>query len=123
MAYTTNTGGRVVVVGGTLWLVTPWQDRQRSKYGAGEFRTRSRYDWKDYAQSTQLLSVHDLDGRLTAEIALMSPTLAVWFRLRVDVATRLEGQVGMTAGGDFRSFRSERYSEYGASRRIDSPPR
>jgi hypothetical protein len=120
MAYKTNTGGRIVVVGGTLWSVTPWQDRQRSKYGAGEFRTRSWHDWKDYAQSTQLVSVHDVDGRLTADIALMSPTLPVRFRLRVDVSTRLESQVGMTACGDFRT---ESYSEYGASQRIDSPPR
>ena len=120
MAYTTNTGGRVVVVGGRLWSVAPRQDWQRSKYGAGEFRTRSWYDWKDYAQSTQLLSVHDLDGRLTAEIALMSPTLPVWFRLRIGVSTRLVSQVGMAAGGHFMA---ERCSEYGASQRIDSPPR
>jgi cation-transporting ATPase V/Cu+-exporting ATPase len=118
MAYSVNTGGRVVAIGGTLWSLTPGHGWQRSSYGAGRFSTRSWYDWKEYAQSVQLLDEHELDGRLTADIALMSPTLPVWFQLRVDVSSGRVSEVGMVAGGHFMT---DSYSEYATPQHI-SPP-
>src|SRR5208282_4175691 len=80
MAYTVNTGGRVVAIGGTLWSFTPGHGWQRGCYGAGKFSTRAWYDWKEYDQSIQLLDEQNVNGRLTADLALMSPTLPVWFQ-------------------------------------------
>jgi cation-transporting ATPase V len=120
MAYTLATGGGVVAIGGTLWSLTPGHGWQRGSYNGdgGKFATSSWYDWQQYDQSAQLLEEHDVDGRLTAEIALMSPTLPVWFQLRVDVSSGHVSQVGMVAGGHFMS---DSYSAYGTPQRILAP--
>jgi cation-transporting ATPase V/Cu+-exporting ATPase len=120
MAYTMATGGQVVAIGGTLWSLTPGQGWQRSSYngGGGRFSTSSWYDWQEYAQSAQLLGEQDLDGQMTAEIALMSPTLPVWFQLRLDLASGHVSSVAMVAGGHFMS---DSYSQYGVAQHIAAP--
>ncbi len=120
MAYTMASGGGVVAIGGTLWSLTPGHGWQRGSYNGdgGRFATSSWYDWQEYDQSAQLLEEHEVDGRTTAEIALMSPTLPVWFQLRVDVSSGRVSQVGMVAGGHFMS---DSYSEYGTPQRILAP--
>jgi cation-transporting ATPase V len=120
MAYTVNTGGRVVAIGGALWSFTPGHGWRRGSYGAGRFSTRGWYDWKQYAQSVQLLDERDVDGHLTADVALMSPTLPVWFQLRIDVSSGMVSQVGMVAGGHFMT---DSYSEYAAPQHIAAPGR
>jgi len=121
MAYSLATGGGVVAIGATLWSLTPGHGWQRGSYnGTGaSFTTSSWYDWQEYDQSAQLLDEHDVDGRLTADVALMSPTLPVWFQLHIDVSSGHISQVGMVAGGHFMS---DSYSQYGAPQRI-LPPR
>jgi copper-transporting P-type ATPase V len=118
MAYTVNTGAGVVVIGGTAWSFSPGEGWQQSSYGAGKFATRSWYDWKEYDQSIQLLGEQDLDGQRVAEVALMSPTLPVWFQLRIDIASGRVSRVGMIAGGHFMV---DSYSAYGAPQRIAAP--
>ncbi len=120
MAYTVNTGGRVIAIGATLWSLTPGHGWQRSSYDGGGFSTSRWYDWQEYDQSIQLLDERDVDGRLTAELALMSPTLPVWFQLRVDVSSGRVSQVGMVAGGHFMR---DAYSEYALAQRIVPPSR
>ena len=122
MEYTVATGGRVVAVGSALWAFTPGQGWQRSSYnGAGaSFATSRWYDWQEYDQSAQLLNEGDVNGRPTAEIALMSTTLPVWFRLRVDIPSGRVSQVGMVASGHFMS---DSYSQYGVAQRIEPPTR
>jgi soluble P-type ATPase len=121
MAYSLATGGGVVAIGATLWSLTPGHSWQRGSYnGTGaSFTTSSWYDWQEYDQSAQLLDEHDVNGRLTADVALMSPTLPVWFQLHIDVASGHVSQVRMVAGGHFMS---DSYSQYGAPQRI-LPPR
>jgi hypothetical protein len=119
MAYSVNTGARVVVIGGTQWSSAPGHGWQRSAYGGGSaFDTRSWFDWEHYAGSIQLLDLHDVDGRATADLALMSPAIPVWYQLRVDVSTRRVSRVGMVAGGHFMS---DSYSAFGMQQRISSP--
>ena len=122
MEYTVATGGRVIAVGPALWAFTPGQGWQRSSYNGagGSFSTSSWYDWQEYDQSAQLLDEREVNGRLTADIALMSPTLPVWFQLRIEVPSGRVGQVGMVAGGHFMS---DSYSRYGVPQRIQPPPR
>jgi copper-transporting P-type ATPase V len=122
MKYTVATGGRVIAVGPTLWAFTPGQGWQRSSYNGagGRFATSSWYDWQEYDQSAQLLDEREVNGRLTADIALMSPTLPVWFRLRIEVPNGRVSQVGMVAGGHFMS---DSYSRYGTPQRILPPTR
>ncbi len=120
MEYTVATGGRVIAVGATLWAFTPGQGWQRSSYNGagGSFSTSSWYDWQEYDQSAQLLDEREVNGRLTADIALMSPTLPVWFQLRIEVPSGRVGQVSMVAGGHFMS---DSYSRYGTPQRILPP--
>jgi cation-transporting ATPase V/Cu+-exporting ATPase len=120
MAYTMATGGQVVAIGATLWSRTSGQGWQRASYdGDGaSFATSSWYDWRQYAQSAQLLDEHELDGRPIADVALMSPKLPVWFQLRIDVASGRVSSVGMVAGGHFMS---DSYSQYGVAQRIVAP--
>ncbi len=116
MAYVMSTGGRVVAIGATLWSLTPGQSWQRGSYnGSGSFTTASWYDWLRYDQSAQLLDEREVNGRLIADVALMSPTLPVWFQLRIDVASGRVSEVGMVAGGHFMS---DSYSQYGVSQSI-----
>ncbi len=119
MAYTMATGGRVVAIGGTLWSQTPGQDWQQSSYGGGKFSTSGWYDWQQYDQSIQLLDEHDVNGHISADVALMSPSLPVWFELHIDASNGRVSKVGMVAGGHFMS---DSYSQYGVPQRI-SPPR
>jgi cation-transporting ATPase V/Cu+-exporting ATPase len=119
MAYAMSTGGRVVAIGATLWSLTAGQSWQRGSYnGSGSFTTSSWYDWQEYDQSAQLLGEHDIDGQRVAEVELMSPTLPVWFQLRIDVASGRVSQVGMVAGGHFMS---DSYSQYGVPQSIQPP--
>jgi copper-transporting P-type ATPase V len=120
MEYTVATGGRVIAVGPTLWAFTPGEGWQRSSYdgAGGSFSTSSWYDWQEYDQSAQLLDEHDVNGRLIADVALMSPTLPVWFQLRIDMPSGRVSQVGMVAGGHFMS---DSYSRYGTPQRILPP--
>jgi hypothetical protein len=118
MAYTVNTGGGVVVIGASAWAFTPGEGWQHSSYGSGKFATGNWYDWKQYDQSIQLLGEHDVDGQRVAEVALMSPTLPVWFQLSVDVSSGRVSRVGMVAGGHFMV---DSYSAYGVPQRIAAP--
>jgi cation-transporting ATPase V/Cu+-exporting ATPase len=120
MEYTVATGGRVIAVGPTLWAFTPGQGWQRSGYNGagGRFATSSWYDWQEYAQSAQLLDEHDVDGHLIADVALMSPVLPVWFRLRIEAQRGRVSEVGMVAGGHFMS---DSYSRYGTPQPILPP--
>jgi hypothetical protein len=121
MAYSVSSGARVVVIGGTQWSSEPGHGWQRSNYGGGgAFDTRSWYEWEQYDGSIQLLDEHDVDGRVMADLALMSPGLPVWFQLRVDVSSRQVGRVRMVAGGHFMS---DSYSAFGVQQRIVSPQR
>jgi hypothetical protein len=120
MAYSVSSGARVVVLGGTQWSSEPGHDWQRSNYGGGgAFDTRSWFDWKQYDGSIQLLDEHDVDGRVMADLALMSPALPVWFQLHVDASSRRVDRVRMVAGGHFMS---DSYSEFGVRQQIVSPP-
>jgi hypothetical protein len=120
MAYSVNTGARVIIVKGTEWSSTPGHGWQSSVYGGGSspFKTSNWYDWGQYDQSIQLLDEHDTGDRVTADLALMSPTLPVWFRLHLDVGSGRVSQVGMVAGGHFMS---DSYSQYGVAQRIVPP--
>jgi len=119
MAYAMSTGGRVVTIGSTTWSLTPGRSWQRRSYnGSGSFTTRSWYDWQEYDQSAQLLGERELDGQHVAEVALMSPTLPVWFQLQIDVTTGRVIHVGMVAGGHFMS---DSYSQYGVPQSIQPP--
>jgi cation-transporting ATPase V len=122
MEYTVATGGRVIAVGAKLWAFTPGQGWQRSSYNGagGSFSTSSWYDWQEYDQSAQLLDEHDVNGHLIADVALMSPTLPVWFQLRIEVPSGRVSHVGMVAGGHFMS---DSYSRYGVPQRILPPTR
>jgi hypothetical protein len=121
MAYSVSSGARVVVIDGTEWSSEPGHGWQRSNYGGGgAFDTRSWYDWEQYDSSIQLLDEHDVDGRVIADLSLMSPALPVWFQLTVDVSRRRVGHVRMVAGGHFMS---ESYSEFGFQQRVVSPRR
>jgi hypothetical protein len=119
MAYAMSTGGRVVAIAGTLWSLTPGRSWQRGSYdGGGSFTTSSWYDWQEYEQSAQLLGEREVNGRRVAEVALMSPTLPVWFQLRIDLAGGDVSQVGMVAGGHFMS---DSYSQLGVPQSIQAP--
>jgi soluble P-type ATPase len=122
MAYSMASGGRVIAIGGTLWSLTPGHGWERSAYGGGDgkFTTSGWYDWGQYDQSVQLLGEREVDGRLTAEVALMSRALPVWFRLRIDVSTDRVSSAGMVAGGHFMT---DSYSAYGAPEQIAAPGR
>ena len=123
MAYSVNTGARVIIVKGTEWSSTPGHGWQSSVYGGGgasTFDTRNWYDWGRYDQSIQLLDEHESDGRISADLALMSPALPVWFRLHLDVGSGRVSQVGMVAGGHFMS---DSYSQYGVAQQIVPPRR
>jgi hypothetical protein len=123
MAYSLNTGARVIIIKGTEWSSTPGHGWQSSVYGGGAhstFKTRNWYDWGQYDQSIQLLDEHDSGGHLTADLALMSPTLPVWFRLHLDASSGRVSQVGMVAGGHFMS---DSYSQYGLAQQIVAPRR
>jgi hypothetical protein len=121
MSYALNTGARVVIIGAQEWSSTATGGWRRSRYGGAGgtgFKTSSWYDWAQYDQSAQVLDEHEHDGRLTADVALMSPTLPVWFRMKIDVSSGHVGEVSMTAGGHFMS---DRYSQYGVHQRIAPP--
>lgn len=122
MAYSVNTGARVIIVKGTEWSSTGGHGWQTSVYGGGGsgFNTRNWYDWGQYDQSIQLLDEHDSGGHRSADLALMSPTLPVWFRLHVDVSSGRVSQVSMVAGGHFMT---DSYSQYGVAQRIAPPGR
>jgi cation-transporting ATPase V len=120
MAYTVNTGGGVIAIGATLWSITPGHGWQRSSYGGGSFSTRKWYDWSEYDQSAQVLDERDLDGRRVADVALMSPTLPVWFQLSIELSSGMVSRVGMVAGGHFMT---DSYSQYAAAQRIAPPAR
>jgi hypothetical protein len=122
MTYSVNSGARVVVIGATQWSAEPGHGWQRSSYGGGggsrAFDTRSWFDWNRYDSSIQLLDEHDVDGRVTADLALMSPAVPVWLQLHVDASTRRVGRVRMIAGGHFMT---DSYSEFGVQQRVVSP--
>lgn len=118
MSYTVDTGARMTVIGATAWSQNPGQRWHESSYGAGAFSTSGWYDWQEYAQSAQLLEVTDEDGSAAAEVALMSRSLPVWFRLRIDIPSGRVSRVEMTAGGHFMT---DSYSRYGAPQRILAP--
>lgn len=120
MAYTMATGGGVVAIGRSVWSLTPGHGWQRSSYGAGRFTTNGWYDWQQYDQSAQVLREDRVDGYLMAEVALMSPTLPVWFDLQINTSTGMVGRVGMVAGGHFMT---DSYSHYGQHQAIAPPPR
>jgi hypothetical protein len=121
MAYSVNTGARVIIVKGTEWSSAPGHGWQRSVYGGGSsFNTRNWYDWGQYDQSIQLIDEHDTGGRISADLALMSPTLPVWFRVHLDVGSGRVSRVGMVAGGHFMS---DSYSQYGVAQQIEPPGR
>lgn len=123
MAYSVNTGARVIIVKGKEWSSTPGHGWQSSVYGGGggsTFNTSNWYDWGQYDQSIQLLDERDTGGRVTADLALMSPALPVWFRLHLDVGSGRVSRVGMVAGGHFMS---DSYSQYGMAQRIVPPGR
>jgi hypothetical protein len=121
MAYSVNTGARVIIIKGSEWSTSPGHGWQRSSYGGGGnsgFDTRNWYDWGHYDQSIQLLDERDSGGHVSADLALMSPTLPVWFRLHLDVSSGRVSQVGMVAGGHFMS---DSYSQYGVAQPILPP--
>jgi hypothetical protein len=123
MAYSLNTGARVIIIRGMEWSSTPAHGWQSSAYGGGahsSFNTRNWYDWGQYDQSIQLLDEHDSGGHLSAELALMSPTLPVWFRLHLNASSGRVSQVGMVAGGHFMS---DSYSQYAVAQHIVAPRR
>jgi hypothetical protein len=119
MAYSINTGARVVIIGKREWSAGPGQSWQSSVYGGGSnFKTSNWYDWGQYDDSIQLLDEHEANGHVTADLALMSPSLPVWFQLHIDVTTHRVSRVGMTAGGHFMS---DSYSQYAVPQRIAAP--
>jgi hypothetical protein len=120
MAYSANTGARVIIIKGTEWSSARGHGWQRSTYGGGNssFDTRNWYDWGRYDQSIQLLDERDNGGHTTADLALMSPTLPVWFQLHVDLSSGRVSEVGMVAGGHFMS---DSYSQYGVAQQINPP--
>ncbi len=120
MAYTVSSGAQVVTIRRTQWSYTPGHGWQRGGYGAGTFTTRDWYDWPQYARSIQLLDEHDVAGHRSADIALMSPRLPVWFRLHVDLPTERVSAVRMITGGHFMT---DHYHDFGVPQRITPPPR
>jgi hypothetical protein len=118
MAYSLSNGAGVVIIGKTMWSSDSGREWQRGSYGSASFSTSSWYEWQQYDQSIQLLDERDVGGQRSADIALMSPTLPVWFQLHIDLSSGRVSRVGMIAGGHFMT---DNYSAYGAPERIAPP--
>jgi hypothetical protein len=111
---------RSVVIGRRQWDRTPGQPWQASRFGGGaDFRTKDFYRWTPYGVSARLLSIRTEAGRRVAEIALADPAApALWFRLKIDLASMRVVADRMVTEAHFMSRR------YSFARRFNIvPPR
>lgn len=122
MAYRTNLGRRVVVIGGREWSRSggrgPWQTG-RFRGGGPPFQTKTWFAWTPYAESVRLLDISSPSGRRVAEIAFYEPGAPVWWRLRIDLSSRRAASGRLITEGHFMK---QRYHAFDRPLRI-SPPR
>ncbi|MGI9096993.1 MAG: copper resistance CopC/CopD family protein [Solirubrobacteraceae bacterium] len=106
MAYRTDGGVQTVIAGKRRWFRAgpgPWQPGQ---YGPGlAFRTRSWFRWSTYGRSVRLLGVDRRGAQHVATLALFDEGTPVWFRLRVDLATKRVLADQMTSKQHFTNTR------------------
>jgi hypothetical protein len=76
--------GHTITIGNTQWTQDPGLGWRKGEFGGGlPFRTRSWFDWTNYATAVRLL---DLTPR-TAVLALADPGTPAWWRLWIDRRT------------------------------------
>ncbi|MGH6942758.1 MAG: CopD family protein, partial [Geminicoccaceae bacterium] len=101
-AYRTSSGAASVVIGRRQWTRVTGSAWRRSAFGGSTpFRTRDFFRWTPYARTARLLSLRGVHGRRIAEVALMDPATPVWFRLRIDLATKWIDADRMITGAHF----------------------
>lgn len=103
LAYRTGQHVRSIVIGKTSWnqgdSISPWQE---SAYGGGlPFRTRSWFNWSNYAQTVYLLNIQNRGPAPRAVIALMDPGTPAWWRLEIDLRTFRVRRTRLMALGHF----------------------
>jgi hypothetical protein len=120
-AYATGYAERQVTIGTMQWTYLPgagWESGTYAGNGTASFSTAALFDWNHDEQSAQLLSETDRAGRVTAEIALMNPSVPAWLRITMNAGTGVVSQVRTVTQG---KFIADRYSDYGAPQRILPP--
>jgi len=112
LAYRTNGANETVIAGKRQWFRAgsgPWRV---GEYGSGlPFRTRSWFRWSTYGRSVRLLAIDRRGARRVAKLALFDGGTPVWFRLRVDLATKRVLADQMTAEGHFMNARYFAFNE------------
>jgi putative copper export protein len=101
MAYTTNVGSRLVAIGKTRYLSTGSGPYEKGAFGGGGFRLDGLFRWTVYARSVRLLGA----DRNSVTLALFDPATPVWYRLRIDRASRRIFGERMVAEGHFMTRR------------------
>jgi hypothetical protein len=106
LAYRLNNGAQSVIIGGLQWTREPGGGWTRDDFGGGfRFSTSSWFVWRQYAGAVRLLDVHREGTRRIADLALMTPTVPAWDRLRVDLGSMRTIDEHMTAQAHFMTRR------------------
>jgi copper transport protein len=114
MAYETNTGSRLVAIGGTRYVSTKGGPYERGAFGGGGFRMDELFRWSVYARTVRWLEA----DRDSVTLALFDPATPVWYRLRIERGSGRIVDERMVAEGHFMN---RRYFAFDRPLSIEAP--